>query len=229
MSARSLQLPLALAVALLMCACDGTTVREYSADAIEGRIVDAETGAPVVGANVVAGWEALGGLEGGNTVGWVQVMEAVTDPAGRFSFPAWGPVKWGKRGAVTTRSPLLIVFKRGYARLLLTQRSRSVIEIAPAHMQSDWNGRTIELGWFKGSYPLYADNIGWLDIQLNALLNNEECNWKAIPRFLAALQREDALFVDAGLDAKFGSLDYLNARYGKDCGDLKRYVREHGQ
>ena len=69
-------------------------VRVYYADPIKARVVDAATGTPVEGVNVLAAWQAKGGLEGGNIMGYVKVMEDVTDANGEFSFPGWGPKVW---------------------------------------------------------------------------------------------------------------------------------------
>ena len=67
-----------LGLAFLSATCVAASTRQYSADAIAARVVDADSGAPVDGVNVVAGWEVKGGMEGGNIVGWVKVMETVT-------------------------------------------------------------------------------------------------------------------------------------------------------
>ena len=218
-----------LGLAFLSATCVAASTRQYSADAIAARVVDADSGAPVHGVNVVAGWEVKGGMEGGNIVGWVKVMETVTDDAGKLSFPAWGPITWTKGGAIHSGSPLLIFFKSGYGRLILAQRSRSLIENAPSHMRSDWNGKAIKLTKFSGPLKDYVSNVGYLSISVDSLLSNDECNWRAIPRFLWSLQLEDERFVRSGLPRYFGSLEHLTLRYGRNCGDLKQYVEERGR
>ena len=99
---------------ILLSPLQGCAALQYSADPIEAWVVDAETNQPIEGAIVVAHWELKGGLEGGNVMGQVMVMEAVTDDKGKFNFPAWGPkwhIGWGGLG---DSDPELLLFKSGY-------------------------------------------------------------------------------------------------------------------
>ena len=98
-----------LTTALVLSSC----ARIYYADPIKARVVDAATGAPVEGVNVLAAWQAKGGLEGGNITGYVKVMEDVTNANGEFSFPGWGPKVW-MNGGIRDGAPLLILLKPGY-------------------------------------------------------------------------------------------------------------------
>lgn len=82
---------LLLAILLPLPGCV-TYPREYSAEAIEGWVVDGETGKPIEGVNVTANWELEIDTPGGRSaVGQMMIMETVTDAAGRYYFPAWGP------------------------------------------------------------------------------------------------------------------------------------------
>src|SRR5689334_6350161 len=63
----------------------------YKAEAIEGWVVDSETGKPIEGVVVVAHWQLQGGFEGGTPLRELKIFEAVTDHSGHYSFPAWGP------------------------------------------------------------------------------------------------------------------------------------------
>ena len=85
----------------------------YRAEAIEGWVADAETGMPLEGVIVVGHWRLKGGFEGGNPVAELKILESVTDQGGRYSFPAWGP-KFALMGNLTSESPELLFFKRGY-------------------------------------------------------------------------------------------------------------------
>src|SRR5690348_13390482 len=78
-----------LSVLILSLQACTTSATYYSAEPITAWVVDAETKQPLAGVNVVAHWQLEGGLEGGNNIGQMMVMEAVTDTAGKFSFPAW--------------------------------------------------------------------------------------------------------------------------------------------
>src|SRR5438034_7298406 len=96
-------------------------IPDYASE-FRARLVDANTGQPVEGAIVVAHWQILGGLEGGNPVGEAMVMETVTDQAGSIYFPSWSRVSW-KIGGIQNARPELLVFKRGYKVLRLINES----------------------------------------------------------------------------------------------------------
>lgn len=214
---------------VLVMGCSESKSKIYSSDPMESWIVDADTGAPLEGVNVVIGWEALGGLEGGSTVGWVKVMEAVTDAKGRFAFDGWGPVEWKKPGALQGGSPTLILFKDGYQITFLVQQTRERNGMAPAHMRSDYDKKTIKLARFRGSMGDYARHVARLDTDIDSLLATGECNFKAIPHFLNSVDKVNEVFLAMRLTNHVRSLSYLGERYSKGCGDLKSYVLEHAR
>jgi hypothetical protein len=218
-----------LAVVTTIDACSESREPTYSADPLAATVVDGATGVPLEGVNVVAGWEALGGLEGGNLKGWVMVMETVTDTSGRFDFPGWGPKRHKGGGLIRNGSPVLILFKSGYELGYLRQRRQSSVEYAPSHMHSDWDGQTIKLQRFEGSVDAYAEKLAFLDDQIDSLLGAEGCNWKSIPKFLWAAAQQSNVFVVQRTRRKLRSLKYMSDRYSKDCGSLHDYVEEHGK
>lgn len=171
----------------------------------------------------------MGGLEGGNTVGWVKVMEAVTDANGRFAFDGWGPIEWKKAGALQGGSPTLILFKDGYQITFLVQQTRERNGMAPSHMRSDYDKKTIKMARFRGSTSDYARHVARLDTNIDSLLSTEECNFRAIPRFLGSVDKVNEIFLSQKLPNHVRSLTYLGERYSKGCGDLKSYVLEHSQ
>ena len=221
---------IATAVAMAAVPSCGVDIT-YSADPITAWVVDKDTGAPIQGVNVVAAWELKGGLEGGNIMGYVMVMEAVTDTSGKFSFPGWGPKRHRGSGIIRSGAPKLIFFKSGY--YSGAEANSNLTEAAPKHMHSDWDGKNVPLPRFNGSLKEYADTFSFLDIQIDALLSTKECNWRAIPKFLWALDQQVRLF-NAG-DAtrwRIPTLTSLDESYGRrnpDCTGLKQYVEEHGR
>ena len=90
---------------------------------------------------MLAAWQAKGGLEGGNIMGYVKVMEDVTNANGEFSFPGWGPKIW-LNGAIRDGAPLLILLKPGYEVSFVWEEKYGV-EFAPSHLSSSWNGKAI--------------------------------------------------------------------------------------
>src|SRR5467141_845671 len=76
--------PFVAALSLPACA----TTDAYSAKPITATVVDAETGQPLEGVNVIARW-MLEEKRTGISVGDLDLMEAVTDKTGKFLFRAW--------------------------------------------------------------------------------------------------------------------------------------------
>lgn len=123
---------------------------KYSAEAIEARVIDADTKQPLEGVIVTANWELEDSTFGGNVpVGQLMVMEAVTDKNGRFYFPPWGPKKPPK-GGLRNKDPQLLLFKPGYRSRGLVNEFRDYMYEEPIR-RSEWNGKTIELKKFTGT------------------------------------------------------------------------------
>jgi len=214
-----------LAMALASVACGGE--RTYTAEPIAARIVDADTGAPVEGVNVVAAWQAKGGLEGGNIMGYVTVMEDVTNANGEFSFPGWGPKKW-RNGAIRDGAPLLILLKPGYEVRLLWEGKYGV-EFASSHLSSSWNGKTIALRRYLRLEDEYSRSHVGVWTVLDTLIRQQGCAWQAIPRFLKAIDQQRSAILGARGTSALPSLDAMDSNAAKSCGSLKAYVLERGQ
>lgn len=222
---RAVQGAVILALVLVSVACGSE--RTYTAEPIAARIVDADTGAPVEGVNVVAAWQAKGGLEGGNIMGYVTVMEDVTNANGEFSFPGWGPKKW-RNGAIRDGAPLLILFKPGYDVRFLWETKYGV-EFAPSQLSSSWDQKTILLRRFASKEAELTQRLTGIRTFFDTLISQEDCAWHSIPRFIAVVDQQDRVFMTAG--SKFGleSLDALEGRTNKNCGSVKAYVLEHAR
>jgi hypothetical protein len=90
-------------------------------------------------------------------VGYVNLLETVTDRNGRFSFPAWGP-RIASNGKIRLSAPVLLLFKQGYKYGVFANNGRST-ENAPEDLKSDWNNRLIPLTKFVGTAQQYDDNL----------------------------------------------------------------------
>jgi len=182
---------LTLSTALLglpLSACHSLTFF-YSAEAIAGSVVDAETGRPLEGVIAVAHWQLKGGFEGGTPIKELQILEAVTDPNGRYSFVAWGPT-FASSGYLDNYSPTILFFKPGYKFLRVTNdhwypgRDMS---------KSDWNGRTVKLEAFEGTLPEYAQHMSpfndelWIAGYAVSNHSGDPCGWKSFPKMLKAM------------------------------------------
>ena len=105
---------LGLSVLALLCVIDGCTPLYYIAEPIEGRVIDADSGAPIEGAVVVALWIfRIKGLGMGDGRRLLKVKETVTRDDGSYSFEGWGP---RLRVPMTQLSsaPNLRFYSRGY-------------------------------------------------------------------------------------------------------------------
>lgn len=215
-----LVLPLLLIPALSACAA---FIPAYSAEAIEGRVVDADTKEPVEGVVVTADWELRrsGYYPGGSPYGGeLMVMESVTDKNGRFSFVAWGPIRQFK-GELHEHDPRLILFKSGYRYQSLSNETESALE--SVH-RSQWNGKTIELKQFKGTLDEWAKNLGLLTTSLRFI--EEDCNWKKTPRMILSLDSEKERLRQNGIIRTFYSVSYLPTDE-KKCGSPRDFFRDY--
>lgn len=87
----------------------------YSAEPIDGRVLDKETGQPVEGAVVVAQWILMGNFFHPDKVGGnLMVLEAITDADGRYHISGWGPKSRPWFTWLEDDDPSFVVFKSGY-------------------------------------------------------------------------------------------------------------------
>jgi hypothetical protein len=84
----------------------------YRQDAIQTRLVDAESGEPIAGANAVAIWYTSH-IPFGVEMKF-RVAESTTNAAGWFAFPAWGPKRRPILGYLTDHDPEIWIYKFGY-------------------------------------------------------------------------------------------------------------------
>ncbi len=143
---RALRLVIA-AVALAGCGSP-----YYTSAPIEAWVVDAETGAPIEGAVVTANWQLVAsGLDtGGRKLHQLEVMETVTDKAGRFYFPGFTRINFTLE-ELREEDPQVLVFKSGYRYARLSSSRFSPEEWSTAKLISSVAGkRAPKLDW-KGS------------------------------------------------------------------------------
>jgi hypothetical protein len=200
-----------LATLALLVPLQGCTT-EYSAMPIEAWVVDAETNQPVPGVIVIASWVLEGGLEGGNQLDRMMVMEAVTDSAGKFSFPAWGPKKVPSYPRVYSNArlkemdPQLFLFKddHRYLWLLNEKTSKQMASQGPSMRTSDWNGKTIKLKPFKGNIHEYKENVSAFSTALDSVTTKQvctesscygtgACDWNHTPKAIAELGKQERI------------------------------------
>lgn len=207
---------------LLPAAC--ATV--YTAASIEAWVVDEETKKPVEGVIVVANWQLLeAGLDGSKPRGQLMIMETVTDRDGRFAFPAWGP-KAAVTGRLGADSPGLAFFKPGY---FPTQQSNELIDMnGPLFTASRWNGKTIPMARHENDWAKYLDRHASLKVTLGfATVYSQECEWKKLPKMLAALEKEGKQLTSQGRKDAWGITSLDSIRPDTKCGSVEQFFSEY--
>lgn len=206
----------------------------YKAEPIEAWVVDAETKQPLEGVIVVAHWQLKGGLEGGNPVGQMMIMETVTDAKGRFYFPGWGPKLRSLRGDIKDQSPGILLFKSGhkYRGLQNKTTNKTIRGDLDLPLKSDWDKKMIELQRFKGTTEEYANHIHSLDNDLEWARYGENCEWKQVPVMLVALHRMSESFSSQGVKLRgwqIGATIRKVTEVGnqKRCGSADDFFRKY--
>ena len=203
----------------------------YKAEPIEAWVVDAETNQPLEGVIVVAHWQLKGGIEGGNPVGQMMVMETVTDDKGRFHFPGWGPKLRSLDGRLKTQSPSILLFKSGYSYRELENAltSKTLRGELDTPLRSDWDGKMIKLEKFGGSLREYERHLAFLRTSLGFAYDGEHCEWKEVPRMIVSQHKENLRFKAAGIVDPLGDsvLTIRAVQNQKDCGKAEEFFREY--
>lgn len=216
-----------LSLTIVLFSITAEASQRLSADAIEGRVVEAKSGIPLEGVIVAINWELLDAND--LAVAELGVAEQLTDHNGRFSFPAWGPVAARPGSRLNPRAPQMLLFKEGYRYLRLTNRKNT----GEQHLVADWNGRTLEM---RSLPPDAVANLGpgravskhslsinGLSIALAWAYHGKDCEWKQIPRMLVAVNRLKREFERQGLWTDLKSIDDLPA--SKKCGNPRDVLR----
>lgn len=208
----------------------------YSAEAIEGWVVDVDTQQPLEGVIVTANWQLQGGFGiHSQYVGQLMIMETVTDQNGRFNFPAWGPRPTLLGQFLVNEDPRLVFFKNGYDFESLQNEPRSHINKASLRT-SRWNGKTIGLKSFQPDSIImdrgiktsaYAKRIGSIQSSVDWSYSNS-CDLKYIPRMIVALHVQEKTFRKQGIYSSLPSFDeFIDEKYPDRCGvrkTLRKYL-----
>ncbi len=211
----------------------------YWGDAIEARVVDADTEQPLEGVIVVATYKLIYGNPGGSGDHKAfHVMEAVTDHNGRFHLPAWGP-KWVPGPFyflfpihigpfMDSADPRLILFKEGYDFDVLSNYEGGRDDIY-YRRYSVWNDKTVELKRFKGELKTYiAERIDSLDSTIDSFTyGSNNCEWRATPRLLTAMHKiRMQMTAEKNFDHRGPSL-LNNLPYQDKCGNPFDLFKEY--
>lgn len=204
----------------------------YSAEAIKGWVVNAETKQPLEGVIVTANWELSNAF--GAPVGQMMAMESVTDASGRFYFPAWGPKFRPPNAIIKDQDPQLVLFKSGYDFVRLQN------PVGPLNKdslrRSAWNGKTIELEPFEDylikwnervNTSAYAQRLKFLKGSFSWAYSDDICELKKIPRMTVALYLQKQRFREQQIYNTLPVIDYIfDKEFNDPCG-LQKTLRSY--
>ena len=174
----------AVCMLLLLSGC----TKAWRSEAIDGRVVDEDTGAPIAGAIVLVNWQ-IKGMEG-YPQGQLGIFERVTDADGRFQIPAWGPKRPPMGTTVDASDPTVRVFKNGYEPLVVLRPPNST---GNAYVES------LRLRRFEGTAESYASQMDafWMPLNVNLVIGR--CEWSLATEMVHALVQLRGEFDRAGI------------------------------
>ena len=161
----------------------------YTTVSLAGRVVDAESGAPLENAIVIVIWELERGfgLEGTILSGYMHIEEVLTDEEGNYHIDGWGPRQRTSGTYLGHNAPKLIVFKEDYDFFARGNLYDSIFKDNRRESvhHSSWDGETIKLIKFEGNleaYYIVLRRASWsLDVIFDSIFGAQPCDWKKIP------------------------------------------------
>jgi hypothetical protein len=151
----------------------------YFGKEIQGKVVDADTGAPVEGVSIVAEWQIYVMVIQPHLGERIKVIETTTGPNGDYIIHGWGPTARPPWGVLLDHSPMLTFFRSGfYPKVVLNER-----ESDRMIRDSDFNGKTIQLKQFDGNFELLSRLLGISKPWLTGC-------WRDCPHYVIALDAE---------------------------------------
>jgi hypothetical protein len=166
----------------------------FSADAINGKVVDEETGAPLDGVIIVAKWTVEASFVGYNNE-LLNTLETVSGKDGNYGLPAWGPKMLSITSISFSRSdlfgsgndPCVVYFKNGYWPVRekndVTYPGLNVADRKTPLGGFIANGKTIKLKkWDGKDEEKYYERVSDMVHELKG-------GWKKYPRMTIAIDR----------------------------------------
>ena len=93
----------------------------------------------------------------------------------------------------------------------------------------DGNGKTIELTKFKGEMKDYALDLGGLWGSLHfAHMTSRDCEWKLVPRMIAALIKQYKILKDQNISSPFFNIPPFETFPNQQvCGSAKEFFKDY--
>jgi hypothetical protein len=233
----------ALAVGLCVAALGAhANPLAYSARAIDARLTDDTSGAPIADAVIVALWKLVpdfgrGAEQAGATL---KIAETGSGGDGRFTFPAWGPLARPAGFHLEHEDPQFLILAAGYYPRQLSNEPRSRYDTS-ALRESQWNGRVITLRRFTGQAQRYWQDNGRFrdEVEVNGTLEELAAklgalqtslgwhrrteDWKSYPRMIRAVAQETDRLMAAGLQKAGLYIKPIASLWGGE-GNVRAYL-----
>lgn len=214
-----------------------TPTTSYYSKPFGGQVVDAVTGKPMEGVNVLAYWD-MEHAESGHGAGTLTQEEAVTDADGRFEIPGWGPLQIQRSDGAWVRinptAPGVKAFKPGYEfgrQFVSTNANKNGGDMGMATLGLPFNGGPsvreakldgpIKMKLFPRSEKEYFSLLQYDVVAMH------DCLWTKAPRFIAAIIKEqrrgETQFPDKVWHSPFYYLMHDDPRFAK-CGSYAQIV-----
>lgn len=194
----------------------------YRSPAIEGMVLDANTGVGVPGAAVVAYWEVRGAPFVGETEPF-ELLETTTDASGRFAFSAWGPrLRPSPFKFVPREAPKLFVFKEGYLPTSILKNFDYISQRQPVRLQVPSS-----LANYAEAVEHLAESIPWFV--------GARCVWASAGKFLARVQHTAVALQEKGewharIPLEYWGLEYWGRRInGGACEPVAAVLARYAQ
>ena len=199
---------------LLAAEVEGPPPLTYSAKPVQGILVDAQTGEPLMGVIVVAQW--IMHEPGKGSWRRLHVFETTTDSRGNYLIPGWGPKRnaWYPWTRLRDRDPEISFFKRGYSPFTIQNRW----DRNESMRFSEWDEKTIKLQKFTGTLEEWARELGFLQ---TSLAWGDVMDWRNVPKMTLAILQERGRIPHKLLD-RLGGLEEL----GTTAEEIRRFLEE---
>lgn len=187
---------------------------------IKGRVVDAVTGEPLEGVNVLAVWDLYSAnLVHSSHEGELHIAEDLTDSAGKYRLSPWFGFFF--LGELRSSAPLVYFYKYGYR---VNGGGDSRRHPPFLVVSSDFDGKTVELSLFHGSRQEYAKHLGdTIDSTIGGI-RNENCILLEVPQVLQALEHAQTEFHREGIRIWLHTPGRSDGR-DSYCGGIAKYWR----
>ena len=119
-------------------------------------VVDGESGQPLPGVYAWAEWVQYAAH---GTNGPLMIQEATSGADGRLTFPAWGPTRGSGAGLDLGSDPAVILFKSGYATLLVQNEVPLGADHLAAYRTFTKTREPLGLQPFRGSVAKRVDHL----------------------------------------------------------------------